>query len=49
LDNFEWNEGYRFRFGMVHIDYQTLKRTPKDSAYWYGKVIESNGEILFGR
>jgi len=46
MDNFEWAEGYNKRFGLVHVDYQTQKRTLKDSAYWYKKVIESNGEIL---
>jgi len=45
-DNFEWNEGYRFRFGLVHVDYTTQVRTPKDSAYWYKDVIASNGSAL---
>ena len=35
LDNFEWAEGYAKRFGIVHVDYQTLQRTPKASARWY--------------
>ena len=40
LDNFEWSEGYRHRFGIVHVDYETLARTPKASAAWYRDVIE---------
>jgi beta-glucosidase len=47
MDNFEWARGYRERMGLVHIDFTTLKRTPKDSAYWYRDVIQSNGESLF--
>ncbi len=35
LDNFEWSWGYSKTFGMVHVDYETQQRTPKDSAYWY--------------
>ena len=42
-DNFEWAEGLTIRFGLVHVDYQTLKRTPKASAYWYAGVIKNNG------
>ena len=39
LDNFEWAEGYHQRFGLVHVDYQTLRRTPKASFAWYRDVI----------
>jgi beta-glucosidase len=46
LDNFEWGFGYRPRFGLVHVDFDTLTRTPKDSAGWYAKVIRSNGADL---
>lgn len=46
LDNFEWAAGYRERFGLVHVDYETLKRTPKDSFYWYQKVVATNGAHL---
>jgi beta-glucosidase len=46
LDNFEWAEGYKDRFGLVHVDYQTQQRTPKDSAYWYRDVIRTNGATL---
>jgi beta-glucosidase len=42
LDNFEWAEGYAKRFGMIHVDYQTQQRTPKQSAYWYRDVIAAN-------
>jgi beta-glucosidase len=35
LDNFEWNSGYAKRFGIVHVDYATQKRTLKHSALWY--------------
>ncbi|MBN1868090.1 family 1 glycosylhydrolase, partial [Candidatus Sumerlaeota bacterium] len=43
LDNFEWAEGYTKRFGLVHVDYATQKRTLKDSAKWYQALIASNG------
>lgn len=46
FDNYEWAEGYRKRFGLVHVDYQTQKRILKDSAHWYRSVIESNGANL---
>lgn len=46
LDNFEWAEGYGPRFGLIHVDYSTQKRTLKDSAYTYAKIIESNGAYL---
>ena len=43
LDNFEWQFGYQMRFGLVHVDFDTLKRTVKDSGRWYAKVIKENG------
>jgi beta-glucosidase len=46
LDNFEWAHGYAMRFGLVHVDYRTQKRTPKESAQFYSEVIRSNGGAL---
>jgi len=46
MDNFEWNQGYRLRFGITYVDYPTQRRILKDSAYWYREVIASNGENL---
>jgi beta-glucosidase len=43
LDNFEWAEGYDHRFGIVHVDFATLARTPKTSARWFADVIVRNG------
>ncbi|BDP43938.1 beta-glucosidase (plasmid) [Deinococcus aetherius] len=46
MDNFEWQEGYKQRFGLVHVDYATQKRTPKASAAWYARVMETGGASL---
>lgn len=43
LDNFEWSWGYAKRFGVVHVDYATQARTPKDSARFYARVIAAGG------
>lgn len=43
MDNFEWAWGESKRFGIVHVDYPTGERRPKDSAYWYRDVIAANG------
>lgn len=43
LDNFEWAQGYAKRFGIVRVDYDTLKRTVKKSGRWYAEVIRDNG------
>ena len=42
LDNFEWSAGYTCRYGICRTDYETLARTPKDSARWYANVIRDN-------
>lgn len=39
-DNFEWAEGYKQRFGLIHIDYDTQKRTIKNSGWWYKQFLE---------
>jgi beta-glucosidase len=46
LDNFEWSHGYSKRFGIVHVDFETQKRTPKDSARLYSTIIGSRGRVL---
>ncbi|MFG2002810.1 GH1 family beta-glucosidase [Spirillospora sp. NPDC048911] len=43
LDNFEWSWGYSKRFGLVHVDYATQRRVPKESARWYAAVIRQGG------
>jgi beta-glucosidase len=47
LDNFEWAEGFKHRFGLIHVDYATGTRTPKDSAHFYRDVIASRGARVF--
>ncbi|HEY5227419.1 MAG TPA: GH1 family beta-glucosidase [Opitutaceae bacterium] len=42
MDNYEWEDGYTRRFGIVHVDFATQKRTPKLSSRWYGDVIREN-------
>ncbi len=42
-DNFEWAHGFGKRFGLVFVDYQTQKRTVKDSGRWFANVIKENG------
>ena len=42
LDNFEWAQGTSQRWGLVHVDFHTQERTPKDSAHWYAQVVAAN-------
>lgn len=46
LDNLEWSHGFSKRFGIVHVDFETQKRTPKDSARYYANVVATNGSAL---
>lgn len=43
LDNFEWAFGYDKRFGLIYVNFDTLKRTIKDSGHWFSQVIRQNG------
>ena len=43
LDNFEWADGFKERFGLIYVDYASGRRIPKDSYHWYAKVIASRG------
>ena len=49
LDNFEWSFGYAKRFGLVYIDYQTLKRIPKQSFDYYRRVAAANAVLPAGQ
>ncbi len=44
MDNFEWAEGYRKRFGLVYVDYATQRRIVKDSGHWYAALLASRRE-----
>ena len=43
LDNYEWTEGFNARFGLVEVDFESQKRTPKPSSYLYREIIKHNG------
>lgn len=42
MDNYEWAEGYRMRFGIVHVDFVTQRRTLKSSARWYSNLVRAH-------
>ncbi len=48
IDNFEWENGYTSKYGMVAIN-KNLERIPKKSAFWYSEVIKSNGELILDK
>ena len=45
LDNLEWSLGFSKRFGLVHVDFETQRRTPKASARFYSRVIATRGGV----
>lgn len=45
MDNFEWEDGYQRRFGIVHVDYATQRRTPKLSARYYAQIVARNAIV----
>ena len=45
IDNFEWAEGFKPRFGLIAVDYNTLKRTPYRASEVYGKICQNNSII----
>ncbi|KPJ56128.1 hypothetical protein AMJ49_05670 [Parcubacteria bacterium DG_74_2] len=47
MDNFEWAEGFSPRFGLIEIDYKTMERKPRSSAYYYAKICKEN-QLCFG-
>lgn len=50
MDLYSWINGYRKRYGFIYIDYENnCMRTPKESYYWYKKIAETNGGILFNK
>jgi beta-glucosidase len=45
MDNYEWADGYQYRFGIHYVDFKTQKRTPKLSAHFYKEVISNNALV----
>ncbi len=43
MDNYEWAAAYTQKFGILHVDLETMERTPKASARWYRDVIANHG------
>ena len=45
MDNLEWTAGFGNRFGLVHVDFKTQKRTPKMSAAWFRETVKRNAVV----
>jgi beta-glucosidase len=45
MDSFEWNDGTKWRFGLIAVDFETLQRTPKLSYCWYAELIRQNAAV----
>ena len=45
IDNFEWDAGMKYRFGLVDVDFATQKRTPKQSYYWYSALVRGQTDL----
>jgi beta-glucosidase len=45
MDNFEWSDGFAYRFGLVHVDFRTQRRTPKLSAAYFRETIAKNAVV----
>jgi len=46
MDNLEWHRGFEPEFGLINIDYNTLKRKPRPSAFYYARICQKNQLIL---
>ena len=45
IDDFEWNTGFRNKFGLIYLDRRAGGRIAKKSGYWYRKIMEQNGIV----
>ena len=45
MDNFEWSAGYNQPFGLLHVDFETLERTPKASYFWFQELLEERNLV----
>lgn len=45
MDNFEWEKGFEPRFGLIEIDYKTMERKPRPSAFYYAEICKENSLV----